>query len=854
MHLKPQSDMPWTAATYAKPRIRVLVVENGEEDTVLTQTLFAEFAETRDRVFEVEWVNVYKDALERIAQNQHDIYLINYALGKHSGLELLQASIATCTDPIILLTEQGDDIDLAAMKAGAADYLVKGEINAAVLERVICHAIDRTLTLKRLRQAVQEKSQLASAIANITTGVVITDPTQPGNPIIFVNPGFTRMTGYTLAEAIGHNCQLLQGSATDPVALREMREAIASQRPYTGVLLNYRKDGSLFWNEVTISPVFDPHGKLTSYIGLQNDVTTRKQVEASRQESEECHALAVKGANDGIWDWNLKTGDVYFSSRWKSMLGYAEEEIGKLPEEWFNRIHPEDLDWVKVKITAHLDGLTPHFENEHRMRHQDGSYRWMLTRGLAVQDATGESTRIVGSQTDITARKQAEEQLMHDALHDALTHLPNRTLLIDRLRYAIQLSKRTEGFLFAVLFLDVDRFKVINDSLGHRIGDQLLIAIAQRLSKCLRPADMVARLGGDEFVILLEDVRDVNQVTTIAECIQQTLSQPFTLEGNEVFTTVSIGIALSLVGYTLPEDLLRDADIAMYRAKAQGRARYEIFDAGMYTRAVALLQLETDLRWAIDRGEFELHYQPIILLKNNRITGFEALVRWRHPTRGMVSPTEFIPSAEETGLIIPLGTWVLREACRQMQVWQTQFPQQLPLTISVNISSKQFTPHLIEQIRQILNETGLSPAQLRLEITESILMENTESASTMLTQIQALGIQLSMDDFGTGYSSLSYLHRFPIDTLKIDRSFINKIDVDGEQLAIVRTIITLAWNLGMDVVAEGVETQKQLAQLRALQCEYGQGYFFSKPLTGEAAAQFMASALPLGRLNSIASL
>jgi diguanylate cyclase (GGDEF)-like protein/PAS domain S-box-containing protein len=831
---------------------KVLLVEDDEDDYVLTQTLFAEI---RDGVFEVEWVKTYEDALERIAQNQHDVYLVDYRLGKYSGLELLQASIATCTAPMILLTGQGDhDVDLAAMKAGAADYLVKGEINAAVLERSIRYAIDRTLTLERLRQAVQEKSQLASAIANITTGVVITDPTQPDNPIVFVNPGFTRMTGYTLAEVRGCNCRFLQGSVTDPTVLQDIREAIASQRPYTGVLLNYRKDGSLFWNELTISPVFDPHGNLTSYIGLQNDVTARKQVEESRRESEERYALAVQGANDGIWDWNLKTSEVYFSSRWKSMLGHTEAEISNLPEEWFNRIHPEDLDWVKVKVSAHLDGLTPHFENEHRMRHRDGSYRWMLTRGLAVRDVTGRATRMAGSQTDITARKQAEEQLMYDALHDALTRLPNRTLLMDRLRHAIQLAKRTEEFLFAVLFLDVDRFKVINDSLGHMIGDQLLIAIAQRLSECLRPADTVARLGGDEFVILLEDIKDVNQVTAIAERIQQALTQPFTLEGHEVFTTVSIGIALSVVGYTLPEDLLRDADIAMYRAKAQGRARYEIFDTGMYTYAVALLQLETDLRWAVDREEFELHYQPIVALKNNRISGFEALVRWRHPTRGMVSPAEFISSAEETGLIIPLGKWVLREACRQMQVWHTQFPQLLPLSISVNISSKQFTPDLIEQIRQILEETGLSPKCLKLEITESILMENTESASTMLTQIQALGIQLSMDDFGTGYSSLSYLHRFPIDTLKIDRSFINKIDIDGEQLAIVRTIITLAWNLGMDVVAEGVETQKQLAQLRALQCEYGQGYFFSKPLLGEAAAQLLTSTFPLGRLNSIASL
>jgi diguanylate cyclase (GGDEF)-like protein/PAS domain S-box-containing protein len=830
--------------------VKVLLVEDDEDDYVLTRSLLAEI---EGKKFELDWIATYEDALTEIAQHQHDVYLVDYRLGKHSGLELLQAMSETCNAPIILLTGQGDEaVDMAAMRAGAADYLVKGEIDARVLERTIRYAIERSRTLETLRQAVEEKSQLASAIANLTTGVVITAPSLPDNPIIFVNPGFTQITGYTAAEVMGKNCRFLQGEATDPVALQEMREALRSHRSYTCVLLNYRQDGSPFWNELTINPVLDGDGKLTNYIGLQNDVTARKQVEAAQRESEERYALAVQGANDGIWDWNLKTGEVYFSTRWKSMLGYAETEIHNTLDEWFDRVHPADLDWVKMKISAHLDGLTPHFENEYRIRAQDGTYRWMLSRGLAVRDAQGKATRMAGSQTDITARKQAEEQLLHDALHDALTRLPNRTLLMDRLRHAIQLAKRTENFLFAVLFLDVDRFKVINDSLGHMIGDQLLVAIAQRLFTCLRPGDTVARLGGDEFVILLEDVKEIHWVTAIAERVQQALVQPFNLEGHEVFTTVSIGIALSQTGYDQAENLLRDADIAMYRAKARGRACYEIFHTGMYAHAVALLQLETDLRRAVDRQEFELYYQPIVSLKSCHITGFEALVRWKHANRGMVSPAEFIPIAEETGLIIPLGNWVMREACRQMRAWQVQFPQ-TPLTMNVNLSCKQFTPHLIDQIQQVLDETGVDTQHLKLEITESVLMENTDSAASLLAQIRALGIQLSMDDFGTGYSSLSYLHRFPIDTLKIDRSFTNKIDRDGEQLAIVRTIMTLAWNLGMEVIAEGIETPKQVAQLRALQCEYGQGYFFSPPVTGEAATQLLVTAPHWNCFNSVAS-
>jgi diguanylate cyclase (GGDEF)-like protein/PAS domain S-box-containing protein len=754
-------------------------------------------------------------------------------LGQHQSMQ---------NSPIRILLVEDDEYDDEVIQILLSE-IKEGEINSPALRHSIFRVI-RSHALKHLQQALWQKEQLASAINNMAIGVAISDPTQPYNPIIFVNAAFTQITGYSSQEVLGHNCRFLQGIDTDPLILQELREAIAAQRSYTCVLLNYRKDNTPFWNELTLNPVFDLNGKLTSYVGLQNDVTARRQGEEARRESEERYVLAVQGAHDGIWDWNLKTGEVYFSTRWKSMLGYGEDEINNTPEAWLDRIHANDLDWVKAKISAHLDGLTPHFENEHRMCHRDGTYRWMLSRGLAVRDTAGQPTRMAGSQTDITLRKHAEERLLHDALHDVLTRLPNRTLFMERLRQAILLAQRTKGSLFATLFLDLDRFKVINDSLGHMIGDQLLVAIAQRLMTCLRPNNTVARLGGDEFVILLEDIKDSSQVTAIADRIQQELMQPFNLSGHEVFTTVSIGIALSSTGYTLAEDVLRDADIAMYRAKAKGRACYAIFSKGMYTRAVAQLQLETDLRWAIDRQEFELYYQPIVSLNNNRITGFEALLRWQHASRGLIYPGEFISLAEETGLVVPIGLWVLREACRQMQVWHTNFTQIPPLTISVNLSGKQFTPQLIEDIQKILHETRLPAHCLRLEITESILMENTDSAALMLAQLQALGIQLSMDDFGTGYSSLSYLHRFPIDTLKIDRSFINKIDVDGEQLAIVRTIITLAWNLGMDVVAEGVETPKQLAQLRALQCEYGQGYFFSEPINSQSVAQLMATAPP----------
>lgn len=580
-------------------------------------------------------------------------------------------------------------------------------------------------------------------------------------------------------------------------------------------------------------------GIIAAAIGVEEE---RRVTQQALKESEERYVLSSRGANDGLWDCNLLTNEVYFSPRWKSMLGCEDNEISSSLTEWFTRLHPEDVEQVKAAIAAHLEGITPQFENEHRMLHKEGEYRWMLCRGLAVRNADGKAYRIAGSQADITERKRIEFQLMHEVLHDALTGLPNRVLFMDRLGQAIKSAKRRQNYLFAVLFLDIDRFKVVNDSLGHLLGDQLLRAIAHRLEACIRPGDTIARLGGDEFIILVEDIKDVNDATKVAERIQQELALPFNLCDKEVFIAASIGITLSTTGYDQPDDLLRDADMTMYRAKALGKARYEVFDQTMHIKAMARLQLETDLRQAINQEEFRIHYQPIVSLNKGIVIGFEALVRWYHPLRGIISPAEFIPVAEETGLIVPISWWVLGEACRQMQAWQEQFSSISFLTISVNLSSKQFSqPNLVERVKQILQETRLNARNLKLEITESVLLENVESAAAMLVQLQSLGIRLSMDDFGTGYSSLSYLYRLPIDTLKIDRSFIHNVDVDPEKIQIIRTIIALAWNLGMDVVAEGVETKKHMYQLQALRCEFGQGYLFSKPLDSEKAQALIAN-------------
>jgi len=449
----------------------------------------------------------------------------------------------------------------------------------------------------------------------------------------------------------------------------------------------------------------------------------------------------------------------------------------------------------------------------------------------------------------VTERKQSQEQLLYNAYHDSLTGLYNRAWLMDKLKEAVAQTNENKNYLFAILFFDLDRFKVINDSLGHGFGDQMLIAIAERLKICLRHKDTVARFGGDEFTILLDDIQGVREATRVAERITQDLAKSINLGGHEIFTTASIGIAISSIDYQQAEDILRDADIAMYRAKTQGASRYAVFDRAMHDEIMQMSQLENDLRRAVESLEnqsdpqFQLYYQPIVLLSSGTISGFEALIRWQHPIQGLLSPAQFISMAEETGLIIPIGQWVLREACRQLQTWQVTFGFRASLTIAVNVSVRQFLqPNLVEQVEQILRETDLNPGSLKLEITESLVIENPEEALAMLTRIKALGVQLAIDDFGLGYSSLSRLHSFRVNTLKIDRSFVSRLGIDGENSEIIQAIVMLAHLLGISVTAEGIETPAQLAKLKTLDCEEGQGYLFARPLTSQAAELLLSTA------------
>ncbi len=508
------------------------------------------------------------------------------------------------------------------------------------------------------------------------------------------------------------------------------------------------------------------------------------------------------------------------------------------------------LDEVKNQVKAFqfggVDYITKPFQIEEILARINNQIQLKNAReeikqiNLELEERVKERTAQL--EAEIIERKKAEEKLSFMALHDPLTELPNRTGLMARLQQVFQRVKENPDYVFGLLFLDCDRFKVVNDSLGHLVGDQLLKALAQRLQLCIKSNDIIARFGGDEFVIILDDIKNLENAISMTEHILNQLSLPFHLNDHEIFIGASIGIVLGSKDYQDPSHLLRDADIAMYQAKASNKTNYKVFDREMRERAVQRLQLETDLRRAIERQELVVNYQPIINLKTGKIMGFEALVRWQHRERGLISPADFIPIAEETGLIVAIDRWVLQQACHQLRVWQTQIPQAFPLSISSNLSVQQFTQtDLMQQIDRVLSETELDSQYLKLEITESALIENDRLAQTMLEQFKKRQVLVSIDDFGTGYSSLSYLHRFPVDTLKIDRSFICRMGELGDDgSSIVDAIVTLAHHLGMDVVAEGVETKDQLAHLRLIGCEAAQGYFFSKPLNSQLATELLS--------------
>ncbi|MBW4623444.1 MAG: EAL domain-containing protein [Cyanosarcina radialis HA8281-LM2] len=572
---------------------------------------------------------------------------------------------------------------------------------------------------------------------------------------------------------------------------------------------------------------------------LQQEIRDRQQAQKLLKSSEERLESILNSLDDVVWSasadrWEL----LYLNPAAEKLYGRHPSELLERPNLWWEVVHPEDRQLVEQ--FRHNLPLEERLDLEYRILQPTGDVRWLKNRSRVILAADGSPDRIDGIIYDITERKQAEEQLVHDALHDALTGLPNRTLLTERIETLLKRSQRHEGYLFAILFIDLDRFQVINDSLGHELGDRLLIEIAQKLETTIRTTDTIARLGGDEFVILLDSIGDVNDAIRVAERISQELKAPLQLGESEVSIAASIGIVLSSSDYEQAIELLRDADIAMYRAKEKGKACYEVFDRIMYAHALKQLQLENDLRQALERQEFQVYYQPIVSASTRAIKGFEALIRWIHPVRGFVSPVDFIPLAEETGLIVPIGEWVLRTVCQQIVLWQTQG---FAVKVSVNLSGKQLQESdLVAKIDRILLETGVQGSSLELEITESMLMERVEELIEILHLLRERGIMLSIDDFGTGYSSLSYLHRFPVDYLKVDRLFVKDMAENHESGKITESIVNLARNLNKKAIAEGVETEAQLDRLRQLGCAYIQGYLFSPPVPASKATELLKTA------------
>ena len=667
------------------------------------------------------------------------------------------------------------------------------------------------------------QDELRSVFEDAGVGMAITGL---DDTFIRVNRKFANMLGYDVDE--------MSGEASDRFTVQEHRAArqqrkrallTGGAREVTGENCLTCRDGSRLWVSVVTSLIRSEDGRPEQFLSVVQDISARRAAELALRESEEKFRQLADNIPEIFWITDVRQRKLhYLSPGFETLTGKSLTEVMRRPRSWLQVVHPEDRERVRLARKALPEA---EYNIEYRIVVADGSTHWVHDQAFPVRDANGKVYRIAGIGADVTHRKEAEEKLVYLAHYDGLTALPNRVLFFDRLQQTLAQAGRRQ-LVAAVMFLDLDRFKVVNDTLGHSVGDELLRHVAQRLAGCVRQGDTVARFSGDEFVLIVNDLHDAEDARVIAQKVLQAFADPFRVEGHEVFVSTSIGISMYPSDCEDEQALLKNADTAMYRAKESGRNNYQFYTREMNARTMYRLNLENSLRHALEREEFRLHYQPKTCLHTGRITGVEALLRWQRPEHGLVAPADFVPLLEDTGLIVPVGEWVLAEACRQLEAWRISGRD--PMPIAINISARQFAARNLGQIiKKAFDEHGTNPRLIELELTESLLMVNTEEAVRTLGYLKSLGLRLSIDDFGTGYSSLSYLKRFPIDALKIDRSFIDEVTTDADDATITRAVIGMAHNLGLKVVAEGVETEEQISFLSANGCDEAQGFYFARP-------------------------